>query len=401
MDIVIVGAGAAGYFAAIHAAEANPQARVHILEAAKPLAKVAISGGGRCNVTTSITDVRQLLEQYPRGHKELFGPFKRFGPEQTRAWFEQRGVALKTEADGRVFPCSDSSQSIIDCLQDAAREAGVRVLLKQSVQSIKRSERFHISTKTDQFDADKVILCCGGSKHGHTLAATLGHKIITPVPSIFTFRIQEAWLHKLSGLSTKTAQVRLSIADQTWQHQGPCLITHWGLSGPCILRLSAFAARAFHDAHYQAQVCIDWSGAGSDAIKHFIEQQRQQHGKAKIINSKIPRLPQRLAHALLKRAGINDEQRWSTLSKQQQAAIIEQTSACPLAVKGKSTFKEEFVTAGGIARDEIDWRSMHSKCCPGLYAAGELLDVDGVTGGFNFQNAWTTAYLAGTHAALD
>lgn len=399
MDIIVIGAGAAGYFAAIHAAECNPNARVRILEAAKPLAKVAISGGGRCNVTTSIQDVRQLLEQYPRGHKELFGPFKRFGPEQTRAWFEQRGVALKTEADGRVFPCSDSSQSIIDCLQDAAHQAGVQLLLKQSVRQIQRQDQFIIQCASDQFTADKIILCSGGSKHGHALAHALGHNIIPPVPSIFTFQIKEAWLHKLSGLSTAQARVQLTIDEQSWHGQGPCLITHWGLSGPCILRLSAFAARAFHTAKYQAQLSIDWSGKGSTYLKQFLDQQRQQHGKAKISNSKFPDIPQRLGQALLTRAGIQPDQRWSTLSKAQHAAIMEQFSACPLAVHGKSTFKEEFVTAGGIDRSEIDWRSMHSKCCPGLYAAGEILDVDGVTGGFNFQNAWTTAYLAGTHAA--
>ena len=399
MDITIVGAGAAGYFAAIHAAEANPNAHVRILEAAKPLAKVKVSGGGRCNVTTSIRDIRQLVEQYPRGYKELLGPFKRFGPEDTVDWFEQRGVQLKTEADGRMFPVSDNSDSIIHCLQNAAQDAGVEVLLKTSVQDIQKNQRFHIQCKNQQLEADKVILACGGGKHGHRLAANLGHHIVAARPSIFTFTIPQAWLHKLSGLSMDNALVTVRVAGNNWQHQGPCLITHWGLSGPCVLRISAFAARDLFDSNYEAKISVDWCGQGQEAAQAFIQQQRRQHGKSKVYNSKFLNMPQRLFHALLQRAQIPEAQRWSELNKAHSQQLIEQLSACPLAMQGKSTFKEEFVTAGGIARDEIDWRSMQSKLCPGLYAAGEILDVDGVTGGFNFQNAWTTAYLAGTHAA--
>ena len=399
MRVIVVGGGAAGFFAGIHAAEQWPEAEVTILEAAKPLAKVRISGGGRCNVTTSVHEPRELVRHYPRGSKELLGPFRRFGPRDTIAWFEQHDVPLKTEADGRMFPTTDSSETIIACLRSVFFAAGGELRTGSAVQSITYDDAFTLKTNDGTLIADRLIMATGGGKAGHRLAAALGHTITNTCPSIFTFGIKEPWLHALSGLSCQHAQVDLRVQDEQFSHQGPVLITHWGLSGPAILRISAFAAHALQNNAYQGELTVNWSGHTEHTFAEWVHKQRQAHGKAQVHSLRLSEVPQRLTQALLVRAHIPTERKWSELSKQEMVSLRTQLTACPLPVRSKGVFKEEFVTAGGVARSEINWRTMESKVQPGLHFAGEMIDLDGVTGGFNFQAAWTTGHLAGSSLA--
>jgi predicted Rossmann fold flavoprotein len=392
---VIIGGGAAGYFAAITCAEASPGHHIVILEATREvLAKVRISGGGRCNVTHDCLIPKTLVNNYPRGKRELLGPFSRFGPEQIIAWFTERGVELKTEADGRMFPVTNNSQTIIDCLVDAANQAGVEVRRETPVRSLVCTDgRWQLATAQADVSADAVLLATGSSKSGHRLLAELGHAMVTPVPSLFTFTCPEPWICALAGVSVEHARLTLLDIDEEIITQGPLLCTHWGISGPAVLRASAWGARSLAAVGYRCRVSIDWLN-GQDAVTWCADMRRTSGAKL-LKNTPPTTIPRRLWEALLQRANIADGMGWAQLARDQLEAVTQQLNACTLSVTGKSTFKDEFVTAGGLARTEVNWRTMESRHHPGLFVAGECLDVDAITGGFNFQNAWTTGWLAG------
>ncbi len=404
-DLIVIGGGAAGYFGAIACAEAQKGSRIVILEATpRVLTKVKISGGGRCNVTHHQFDPKQLIMHYPRGQKELIGAFHRFQPRDTVAWFAAHGVELKIEDDGRMFPMSNSSQTIIDCLDRAARDNGIKLKTKTLVQSVERSDQgFTVHTKEGlDYKAPFVLLATGSMPYGQNLAEGLGHHLVDPVPSLFTFEIKDPLLEELSGTSFPKVHISLKIPDSTavFQQEGPCLITHWGLSGPAVLKLSAFAARELFTSQYQAQAQINWEyPLKLDAALQQLESLKQLHPKKKISNENPFSCTRRFWEALLREAAVQEGQVYGEASKKLLQEIARRLTATVLKVQGKGVFKEEFVTAGGVSRDEVDFRRMESKVCPGLFLAGEVLDVDGITGGFNFQNAWTGSWLAGNAIA--
>lgn len=339
--LIVIGGGPAGFFAALHFKETHPDVEVEILEKTRqPLAKVKISGGGRCNVTHACFDPKTLTGNYPRGQIELLGPFHRFQPRDTIEWFEKRGVALKVEADGRMFPVTDSSQTIIDCLQREAKRLGIPIRLEASVEKIEPGFTLHLRGG-ETLEADKVVLATGSSPAGYALATSLGHTLVKPVPSLFSFNCPSSPHLDLAGISVPEGKA--SLKGTPFKTEGPILITHWGFSGPAILKLSAFAARYLHEVGYKATVVIDWGET-------------------------IPK-------NLLKRLGLERVHSYE--------------------IEGKTTYKSEFVTAGGVELKEINFKNMESKIVPGLYMVGELLNVDGITGGFNFQNAWTGGALCG------
>lgn len=328
---VVIGAGAAGCFAALACAEAYPRAKVIILEKTQqPLAKVRVSGGGRCNVTHACFDPKTLCQHYPRGHKELLGPFHRFQPTDTIEWFKERGIQLKTERDGRMFPTTDRSETIINCFLDEIKKRGIDLQLGVKVESLP--------------EADAIILATGSSRRGHAFAQSLGHTIIPPVPSLFSFNVPSSPLLNLAGVAAPEATVWLEGGSR--KETGPIMITHWGFSGPAVLKLSAWEARFLHEKKYHATCVIEWNGA----------------------------LPKRLRK------------------------FLEKNPCDRFQIEGKTTYKKEFVTCGGVCLKEVNFKTMESRVRPGLYFAGEILDIDGVTGGFNFQNAWTTGWIAGTSA---
>lgn len=396
---IIIGGGAAGFFAAITCAEANPEHSVIILEATgEVLAKVRISGGGRCNVTHDCLEPKTLVGNYPRGTRELLGPFSRFGPRQVIAWFEGRGVELKVEEDGRMFPTTDRSQTIIDCLTSAAEAAGVEVRTQTVVKALTQVDgRWQVDTATDSITADAVLLASGSGKSGHRLAEALGHTVVQAVPSLFTFTIPEPWIRELSGLSVDPVHLTLLDLAEELTTTGPLLCTHWGFSGPAALRASAWGARLLATVNYRCRVRVDWLAGASAA--DWCAGMRKNHGAKLPKNAPPSAIPRRLWDALLLRAGVVDGVGWAQLIKDQMDALAGQLNACTVAMTGKSTFKDEFVTAGGVAREEVTWRTMESRKAPGVFIAGECLDVDAITGGFNFQNAWTSGWLAGNAMA--
>lgn len=397
-DVVIVGGGAAGFFAGLVCAEQYPGTRIVILErAAAPLGKVAVSGGGRCNVTNATFDPARLVAFYPRGGKALRGPFTRFGPQQMVDWFSARGVALKTEPDGRIFPQSDSSQTIIDCFLSQSQRLGVELhLLSGVTEIIPAGIGFSISLANgERWNTRRVLLATGGARPGYELARRLGHKIIEPVPSLFTFKIQDERISGLAGISVPNARLRLPAAKL--EQKGPLLITHWGLSGPVVLRLSAWGARFLHEQDYQAEVRLVWLGEfNSDKVKDVFRRMRSEKGSQRMYQaSPFAEIPLRLWERLAWVAGIRPNEHWGDAEKEQMERIENDLLDCPLHITGKGEFKEEFVTCGGVDLDEVDFRTMESRKAAGLYFAGEILDIDGLTGGFNFQAAWTTGWHAG------
>jgi predicted Rossmann fold flavoprotein len=396
---VIIGGGAAGFFAAITCAEANPGQQVIILEATgEVLAKVRISGGGRCNLTHDCLEPKTLVGNYPRGTRELLGPFSRFGPRQVIAWFEGRGVALKVEEDGRMFPTTDSSQTIIDCLTSAAEGAGVQVRRNAAVKAVVADgARWRVDLANEAITADAVLLATGSGKSGHALAQALGHTVVPPVPSLFTFTIPEQWIKELAGLSVESVHLTLLDLAEEITTTGPLLCTHWGFSGPAALRASAWGARVLAAVNYRCRVRVDWLAGASAA--EWCAGMRKNHGAKLPKNAPPSAIPRRLWEALLQRAGIRDGIGWAQLNKEQMEALTGQLNACTVSMTGKSTFKDEFVTAGGVARAEVNWRTMESRKAAGVFIAGECLDVDAITGGFNFQNAWTSGWLAGNAMA--
>ncbi len=391
MICVIIGGGAAGMFAAIRCKEKHPSAQVILLEKTNQLlSKVRISGGGRCNVTHHCFDPNQLAKHYPRGSKELIGPFHTFQAKDTVAWFEERGVVLKTEDDGRMFPITDSSETIINCLLHAANLAGVDIRKQQAVQSIqKKNERFIIELKGSEILADKLLLATGSSPWGHQMAREFGHRIIDPVPSLFTFNVPSSPLLDLAGIAVSDAMIELE--GTSLRQKGPILLTHWGFSGPAVLKLSAWAARELHACGYKASILIRWLASSSqEEIYQQLLQQKQAHP----LQALPPRLPRNLWNKLLSQLSIDPAAAMGKLSHKSLSQFAAKLHADRYLLEGKTTYKQEFVTAGGVDLKEIDCKTMQSKLVPGLFFAGEILNIDGVTGGFNFQNAWTTAWLA-------
>jgi predicted Rossmann fold flavoprotein len=396
--IVVVGGGAAGFFGAIAAAESAPQARVVILEKGpRILSKVRISGGGRCNVTHSCFDARELSRRYPRGGRALIGPFSRFGPADTVAWFESRGVRLKTEADGRMFPVTDSSQTIIDCLTSAAEKSGNRILTNIGLTMIERREGggFLLALSNgERMECDRLLWAGGGCRaEGHPVVS-LGHSLIPPVPSLFTFHIDTPWLRELPGISVASAQV--SVPGTDLKECGPLLVTHAGLSGPAILRLSAWGARKLYDLHYEFPLRINWlPETNRDSLIEDLQARRETSGGQTILRTRWNPLPARLWESLVIQAGLAPDTKWARLSRPDALKLAALLTSTELPVRGKSTNKEEFVTCGGIPLPDVDFKTMESRIVPGLHFAGEALDIDGITGGFNFQAAWTTGWIAG------
>lgn len=390
MKTAIIGGGAAGFFAAITCAEASPGNEVHIFERGKTvLEKVRISGGGRCNVTHHCFDARELVKNYPRGSRELIGPFSRFGPEDTVQWFSDRGVLLKTESDGRMFPVTDSSQTIIDCLSRAAHNAGVKVHTSSRIEKIRPQDgRWQLDNQI----FDQVMIAAGSSTFMWEVLAGLGHTIIPPVPSLFTFNTKDTRLRDLSGVSVQRA--RLSVPGTRLTSEGPLLITHWGLSGPAVLRLSAWGAREFREMDYKFQLEIRFS-ADAESFDAWFGYHRQHSGKKTIASHAQEGMPARLWQRLTEAGGIDMQKRWADLDKISGQQLYEQLTEARFQITGKSTNKDEFVTAGGVSLKEINFNTFESRVCPGLFLAGEILDIDAITGGFNFQAAWTGGYLAG------
>lgn len=395
----MAGGGAAGFFGAIAAAEADPNGEVLLLEKSPELlAKVTISGGGRCNVTHHCFDVQRLVRNYPRGERELIGPFHRFQPRDTVQWFESRGVPLKVENDGRMFPTTDSSSSIVNCLRESARKARVQVFTGRGVRTFHPRPGGGFSLElTDgaALEADCLLLATGGNKAtaGYRLAASAGHTIETPVPSLFTFNIEDPTLHALAGISVPDAQI--SAPAQRLLQAGPLLITHWGLSGPAALKLSAWGARAFAECDYAFDVFVMWQRGPRETLETKIAELRKQHPRRVVVGGGAIDAPNRLWEWLCRRAEIPADRQWAQLGKAQERRLLEEIVACRFPVRGKSMYKDEFVTCGGVRLSEVDFKTMQSKVCPGLHFAGELLDIDAVTGGFNFQAAWTTGWIAG------
>lgn len=414
MHIVVIGGGAAGFFGAIAAAEANPTARVTLLERnANGLGKVRISGGGRCNVTHACFDPAELIAHYPRGGRALLGPFHRFQPRDTMAWFEARGVRLKIERDGRVFPVSDDSATIVDCLTSAARRAEVRVRTKVDTARVQCATPagFELALRDGEIIAcDRLLLATGSSATGWRIAQALGHAVVPPVPSLFTFEIDDPRLAGLAGISVAPARIALiepsgegHRASGGYAQSGPVLITHWGLSGPAVLKLSAWAARALHKRDYSADVEVNWLPEldAADLTARLRALKAERGGQLVAAHSPFPHLPQRLWQQLARAAGVFDEQRWAKLPRAGLEGLARELQRGRYRLASKGEFKEEFVTCGGVDLDEVNFRTMESRICPGLYLAGEVLDIDGVTGGFNFQSAWTTGWLAGRAMASE
>jgi predicted Rossmann fold flavoprotein len=392
-DILIIGGGAAGFFTAINLVEKNPQLKVAILERGKNvLEKVRISGGGRCNVTHACFVPNDLVKFYPRGEKELRGPFHQFCSGDTIEWFEKHGVELKIEEDGRMFPVSDSSQTIIDCFLSATQKLGIDVLTSQSVQSIYKGDGYwKVDTNHESYSCQRLVMTTGSNPKVWEMLQNLGHSIVPPVPSLFTFNIKDKRIKDLMGLSS-LAQVK--VKNTKLEATGPLLITHWGMSGPGILRLSAWGAILLAEKNYQFAILVNW--LPDTTLEEAIDQLKTlklEHAK-KVVAKKSPfEMPNRLWESLVLAAGISEETKWADLSKNQLHQLALQLTAGEFQVNGKSTFKEEFVTAGGIDLKEINFKTMESKLHEGLYFAGEIVNIDAITGGFNFQNAWTSGYI--------
>lgn len=396
--IIIIGGGAAGFFTAIRAAECDPDAQVIILEKSKDvLGKVKVSGGGRCNLTHACFIPRELSKFYPRGEKELLGPFNRFACGDTIDWFEKRGVSTKIEEDGRMFPISDDSQTVIDCLWSAARKAGVKVYTNTPLKNIKAptqvGKTWVIETNNQTLHAHKVMLATGSAPSMWDLLAKLGHQIVPPVPSLFTFNIKDARLSDLLGVSVPLAEVQ--VEGQKLRSSGPLLITHWGLSGPAILKLSAWGARELAALNYRFVVRVNWIVSKTESTREDLEALKQEDGRKMVMANAQFGLANRLWKRLVQAASIREDKRWADLSKKEIQALAEELTQGRFQVNGKSTFKEEFVTAGGVDLKEVDFKTFESKLFPGLFFAGEVLNIDAITGGFNFQAAWTGGWIAG------
>ncbi|MDA9878658.1 NAD(P)/FAD-dependent oxidoreductase [Flavobacteriaceae bacterium] len=398
--VAIIGGGAAGFFAALSVKEHHPHTEVHLYEkTSKVLSKVKVSGGGRCNVTNGTEDINTLIKAYPRGGKQLKNIFYRFNTKDTFRWFESRGVALKTESDGRVFPVSDNSQSIIDCILKEAEKLDVTVHLNSAVTRLEKKDsqweiNFNKSETPLVFDA--VLIATGGSpkESGFNWIRELGHTIKTPVPSLFTFNLPKEPITKLMGLAVETAKVK--IKGFGIETKGPLLVTHWGFSGPAILLASSFGARKLAESNYQFEIEVNWlEEQNTEKIYQHLQEIIRQYPKKMIASQKGFQIPQRLWQFLIAKANISADKRWNELGKKNTRILIELLTKDHYTVSGKTTFKEEFVTCGGVALEAIHLNTLESKTSKGIYFAGEVIDIDAVTGGYNFQAAWSTGYIAG------
>lgn len=400
MNIAIIGGGAAGFFAAISCKAHHPNATVIIFEkSAKTLAKVKVSGGGRCNVTNNCESQSDFLRHYPRGQKQLKKTFSHFNRKDTLDWFESKGVSIKAEADGRMFPVTDDSQTIIDCLRKEADKLGVSLLAKTGISSLAQTpDRFSLTFGSGQTEFfDNVIIATGGSPKstGYEWIRQLGHSTVEPVPSLFTFNIpEEPKLKKLMGLAVPFTTVK--IQGTKMAQEGPVLITHWGLSGPAILKLSAWGARQLHEMKYDFKIQVNWTGImNEEMLRVEVTKVSEQQSKKKIINAKPLDLPNRLWEYLLNRINLGNDTVWGEVKKKDKNRLINILLNDEYQILGKTTFKEEFVTCGGVDLAEVDFNTMESRKVSGLFFAGEVLDIDGITGGFNFQAAWSTGFVAG------
>ncbi len=401
--LVIIGGGAAGFFCAVNAARMNPSVKVIIVEkTGKLLSKVKVSGGGRCNVTHACFDIPELSKRYPRGQHFVKKAFHQFFTTDTVQWFEERGVRLKAEADGRMFPVTDSSQTIIDCLLREVNKYGIEIMMNAEVRSVeKKGNTFEISlADTRLLLADYLCIACGGYSKLSMFEwlINMGHSIEQPVPSLFTFNMPGNPITKLMGVSVENTRVK--ITGTKLEQEGPLLITHWGLSGPVVLKLSAWGARELKERNWEFGISICWlPGFNEQQLAERFLSLRFDMAAQKIINKNPFGLPQRLWEYLLTFSEVNAERRWADMPAKEQYRLIRNLCNCTFDIKGKTTFKEEFVTAGGIKLNEVDPNTMMSKKVPNLFFAGEILDVDGVTGGFNFQHAWTSGFIAANHIA--
>ena len=395
-DIIIVGGGAAGFFTAINLAENNPDLKIIILErSSEVLTKVKISGGGRCNLTHAEFIPKELTQNYPRGKKELLGPFHTFMTGDTMEWFEKKGVPLKIEEDGRIFPESNTSQSIIDCFLSETKKLGVEVLKNHSVKKIKKENKsWVITTEKGDFISDKLVIATGSNAKIWNLIEGLGHTIIPPVPSLFTFNIQDSRIKNLPGIATQASVKVISKNKNSLESEGALLITHWGLSGPAILKLSAWGARDLNDLDYQFKIKVNWLlYVSEEEAFEKLKDLKEIHSKQTLFKYAQLEVPKRLWQSLLTASGISENQKWAETTNKQLLKIANQLTQSEFQVNGKSTFKEEFVTAGGIDLKEINFKNYQSKLHDNLYFAGEVMNIDAITGGFNFQNAWTGGYI--------
>ncbi|HEY0045886.1 MAG TPA: NAD(P)/FAD-dependent oxidoreductase [Flavobacterium sp.] len=395
-DVIIVGGGAAGFFSALTAAEKNPHYKIAVLERGKEvLSKVRVSGGGRCNVTHACFVPNDLVKYYPRGEKELRGPFHTFSTGDTIEWFAKHGVELKIEEDGRMFPVTDSSQTIIDCFIKTAQKLNVEVLTGQSVQSIFKSGDFwKLDTQSQNYSCTKLVLATGSNTKIWDMLHESGHAIIPAVPSLFTFNIKDKRITSLPGVSSFAT---IHVKDTKLESSGPLLITHWGMSGPAILKLSAWGARILNEKNYKFTIVVNWlHDMTLIDVEAQLRELKQEHAK-KFVSKRVHfELPNRLWESMVAAAGISDDVKWSDLTKKQLQDLSLELTAAHFQVDGKSTFKEEFVTAGGVDLKEINFKTFESKLHPSLYFAGEIINVDAITGGFNFQNAWTGGFIVGS-----
>ncbi|MBT9187390.1 BaiN/RdsA family NAD(P)/FAD-dependent oxidoreductase [Zobellia russellii] len=414
-DVIVIGGGAAGFYTAIHIAEAKPHLKIAILERGKDvLGKVKVSGGGRCNVTHAEFDPRELTKNYPRGEKELIGPFHTYCSGDTIAFFEERGITLKIESDGRMFPESDSSQTIIDCFLNETNRLGVKILKHSAVSKIEKKEDkegFKITTIKHSYECEKLVVATGSNPKVWKLLENMGHTIVPAVPSLFTFNCKDQRIAGIPGVST-LAQVEV-FQNQVYNSKvttrlkskksklpiltsdGPLLITHWGLSGPAILKLSAWGARLLNDMHYKFKIRVNWlPDYNFEGLMGLFLEIKEVEAKKTVLRTKALEVPRRLWTNLVRASGIDETDKWADVTKNQLEKLAHQLVECELKIDGKSTFKEEFVTAGGIDLKEVNFKTYESKKLPGMYFAGEVINVDAITGGFNFQNAWTGGYIA-------
>ena len=407
-DVLVIGGGAAGFYAAIHVAEHSPGRKVAIVERGNEvLSKVKVSGGGRCNVTHAEFDPKELSKNYPRGEKELLGPFYNYASGDTINFFEERGISLKIEEDGRMFPVTDSSQTIIDCFLSEAKRLEVAIHYKSPVVGLlKEANTWLVKTKSASFKAKNIIMATGSNPKVWELLRNQGHAVIEPVPSLFTFNIKDDRIANIPGLSTLAEVHILSNHKSTGvlsskkkkdillSSEGPLLVTHWGMSGPAILKLSAWGARILKEYAYHFKIRINWAPEyhQNGLLELFMKVKTVE--KKTVLRTKVLDIPKRLWINLVRASGIEDSDTWPDVSKAQLQNLAIQLTSGIFQVTGKSTFKEEFVTAGGIDLKEINFKTYQSKLLPNLYFAGEVMNVDAITGGFNFQNAWTSGYIA-------
>lgn len=415
-DLLVIGGGAAGFYGAIHAARQKPGLRIAVLEKGREfLSKVRISGGGRCNLTHRPMPPRELVQNYPRGHRELIGPFHVHASQDVIDFFNGLGMPTKIEADGRVFPQSDQSESVISHLMEEARRLGIQLHPSTGVKGffpLPEGQGWQVETANAIWESDKLLVATGSSTRVWSQLAALGHTLVRPVPSLFTFHISDPILKGLEGLSQEArvevcpppdtatprtgANFRKALKGGMLVTEGPVLITHWGLSGPAILKLSAWGARLFAGADYQFKIRINWAPEyHPGALPEYLMRVRKADVRKAVTSSRPFAMPARLWNALVTASGIAPGTRWQEVGRTTIQKLAAQVSHCHFDVTGKSTFKEEFVTAGGVALKEVDFKTFESRKQPGLYLAGEVLDIDAVTGGFNFQNAWTGGYIAG------